>query len=469
MFRKLVSLALLGAALVGVSNPTLAQASKTSFTVRIENVSGGGASGVKASGVFNRPVGAMQPGAAVPGAAFEFTVAGVPGDRLSFTTMFGQSNDWFFGPDEKGIALFGADGKPVSGDFSAAVKLWDAGTEVDEEPGKGPNQGPRQPAPNTGPAEKDGVVHLADASEAKITVPNAADYIKLTITSLNDRQFRVRIENISAKAALPTPVSPGLYVIHTGDAPIFSPGKADRKQGLENQSEDGNPVFLARAIGTTDKQIRLSPGVFVVHKEPNPIFTPGEVDRGQGLEAQSEDGNPANLAKALEAGKFSALGVFNTPVGASKAGAAGAGQAFEFTVDGAPGDYLSFTTMFGDSNDLFFGPSGYGIALFNAKGKPVNGDITIHVQLWDAGTEVNQEPFVGPDQAPRQKAPNTGASEKAPVQLINQVNDGFVYPSVFGMIKVTITAKDGEAMNMMEPAMMGTPAIAPTPAATASK
>ena len=60
------------------------------------------------------------------------------------------------------------------------------------------------------------------------------------------------------------------------------------------------------------------------------------------------------------------------------------------------------------------------------------------ISLWDAGTEVNQEPGLGPDQAPRQKAPNTGASERKPVQLVKDVKDGFTYPKVSEVLRVTI-------------------------------
>jgi hypothetical protein len=50
--------------------------------------------------------------------------------------MMGQSNDWFYAPAESGIALF-KDGKPISGEISSQIILWDAGTEVDQEPGIG--------------------------------------------------------------------------------------------------------------------------------------------------------------------------------------------------------------------------------------------------------------------------------------------------------------------------------------------
>jgi hypothetical protein len=74
------------------------------------------------------------------------------------TIMMGQSNDWFYAPAEFGIELF-KNGKAVSGDISSQIRLWDAGTEVDQEPGIGSDQGPRQKAPNTGKAEN-GVVRI---------------------------------------------------------------------------------------------------------------------------------------------------------------------------------------------------------------------------------------------------------------------------------------------------------------------
>jgi hypothetical protein len=69
----------------------------------------------------------------------------------------------------------------------------------------------------------------------------------------------------------------------------------------------------------------------------------------------------------------------------------------------------------------------------------VSGDLTSRLHLWDAGTEVNQEPGFGASQAPRQMAPNTGASEKKPVRLVAETKDGFAYPAVAQTIRVTIT------------------------------
>ncbi len=184
----------------------------------------------------------------------------------------------------------------------------------------------------------------------------------------------------------------------------------------------------------------LSPGIWVVHGQEVKLFTTDKKDTGMGLEAQAEDGNPAVLAKSLEGQEgVMSFGVFNAPVGADKPGPITPGGSYEFTFTATPGERLSFALMFGQSNDLFYSPKEEGIKLFNEEGVPVSGDITSKVILWDAGTEVNQEPGIGPDQAPRQKAPNTGASEGKTVRAIKDVKDGFAYPKVKDVMRVTIT------------------------------
>jgi hypothetical protein len=132
-------------------------------------------------GVFNTPAGTMGPGPIRPGDSFEYTFTAQPGMKLFSTMMFGQSNDWFYSPDAAGIALFDASGTPISGDITDKFVLWDAGTEVDEEIGIGPNQGPRQKDKNTGAAEN-GVVHRV--KDARFTGKNA-EFFRITITAEN--------------------------------------------------------------------------------------------------------------------------------------------------------------------------------------------------------------------------------------------------------------------------------------------
>jgi hypothetical protein len=156
----------------------------------------------------------------------------------------------------------------------------------------------------------------------------------------------------------------------------------------------------------------LSPGIWVVHGKNALLFTKEKHDRCEGLEAQADDGNPAVLAGSLKKQPdVKSSGVFNTPVGAKAPGPIGPSGIYEFAFTATPGSRLSFAMMFRQSNGLFYALNDSGIALFDKKGKPISGDITSKVSLSDAGTEVNEEPGIGPDQTPRQSAPNTGPEE----------------------------------------------------------
>ena len=132
-------------------------------------------------GVFNTPAGAMGPGPIGPGAAYEFSFTATPKMKLYIALMFGQSNDLFYAPDAAGIALFDADGNPLSGDFTEKLVLWDAGTEANEEEGVGPNQAPRQKTANTGTPEN-GVVRRA--KDVRFYGKNA-ELFRVTVTAEN--------------------------------------------------------------------------------------------------------------------------------------------------------------------------------------------------------------------------------------------------------------------------------------------
>lgn len=182
--------------------------------------------------------------------------------------------------------------------------------------------------------------------------------------------------------------------------------------------------------------LAFSPGAAVVHTDMALIFTAGKKDRGKGLEAQSEDGDPSMLAKALQGGKgIKSVTVFNTPVGASAPGPITPGAAYELTISAMPGDRLSMTIMMGQSNDWFYAPAETGIELFK-NGKAISGDISSQFILWDAGTEVDQEPGIGSEQGPRQKGPNTGKAENG---VVHKVDDGKAYSQASNVMRVTIT------------------------------
>jgi hypothetical protein len=180
-----------------------------------------------------------------------------------------------------------------------------------------------------------------------------------------------------------------------------------------------------------------APVLWTITDEGNPLFTTGKKDRGFGLERLAEEGNPGVLADYIGTNVKSVLtsGVVAIPVGDKEAGPITPGKAYEFKVSASPGQHLTIAMMFGQSNDLFYAPGDKAIALFDAAGHPITADITSQLSLWDAGTEVNEEPGAGANQAPRQPAPNTGRAESG---VIRVVKDGFKYPATREVVRVTL-------------------------------
>src|SRR5690242_18216832 len=186
----------------------------------------------------------------------------------------------------------------------------------------------------------------------------------------------------------------------------------------------------------------LSPGMFVLSEKNAALFTEGKPARKNGLEVQAEDGDRSGLVSSLVTMHHSSNlhGAFNTPVGAMAAGPIRPGDSYEFTVTATAGMKLFMTQMFGQSNDWFYAPGPNGIALFDAKGAPVNGDITDQFYLWDAGTEKDEEIGIGPNQGPRQKGPNTGEDEHG---VVHRVKDERWTGRNKEFFRITITPEAG--------------------------
>ncbi|MFN8060945.1 MAG: spondin domain-containing protein [Vicinamibacterales bacterium] len=199
---------------------------------------------------------------------------------------------------------------------------------------------------------------------------------------------------------------------------------------IENiSSKDGQP-----ASNGTRWPFALSPGLWVVHDREVRLFKEGSAAGSNGLEMQAEDGNPSGLVDYLRRYHSEMQhGVYNTPLGATSPGPIGPGGTFEFSFAARAGMKLSLTSMFGQSNDWFYAPEPGGIKLFE-NGRPVSGDITSKLVLWDAGTEKDEELGVGPNQGPRQKAANTGDAENG---VVRRVKSTFVGRT--DLFRVTIT------------------------------
>ena len=204
--------------------------------------------------------------------------------------------------------------------------------------------------------------------------------------------------------------------------------------------EDETVTFRVRIQNNSpesDVPTLFAPGAWALHREADPLFTSGEADRGEGLESLAEDGDPAKLVETLLAKGLTA-GSFNTPVCADSPRPLQTGEFYEFEVTTSPETpYLSFATMLVQSNDLFLAPAENGIALFDEDGKAIGAqDVTDKLLLWDAGTEANEEPGAGPNQAPRQSVANTGLADET--AAVRPVDDEFSYPDVADLVKVYI-------------------------------
>lgn len=440
------------------------------FEVKIENV--GSPTPLLKSGLFNTPVGASQPGPAGPGAAYEFSFTAGPhelpgtGMQASFATMFVQSNDLFYAFQPGGIALY-ENGEPIGQngavDVTNQVALWDAGTEVDQEPAVGDNQAPRQSSPDTGPDENGSIVEVMDTDEDGMLendgyeYPAVEDVVQVTVSSEPDDQsgghrFTIRIENVSGEAGAtangqPIPLSPGSFTAHFDQAPTgndvtFFPAGGTASEGLEQIAEDGMPGTHRDALGTlTGVTVPLSPGAYASHTDDVQPFDTGE-SASSGIESVAEDGMPSTLAGELSpetSDQFISGGAFATPDGADSNGPIGPGGSYTFTVTATPDHLLSFATMYVQSNDLFYALSPNGFELFDDSGTPVSGDVTARLCLYDAGTEGDEEPGVGLHQAPRQSEVDTGPSGEGSIAQVSGEDDGYSYPAPTEIVKVTIT------------------------------
>jgi PKD repeat protein len=461
------------------------------FEVTIENV--GEVFPITKSGAFG-----TQP--AGPGEEHAFTFTAGPeeipgtGTVLSLATMFVQSNDAFYAFEPGGLSLFKSGGTPIGlnepADVTDAVGMWDAGTEVDQEPGTGSNQAPRQSQPDTGPDEDGNVVQITDLDDDgmledtasvdtepdTLEYPSVSDVINVTIESEEDPssggyRFTVRVENVSDASGATAngediPLSPGSYAVHfdqtPGDDDVTFPGFTvddSASADIERIAEDGSPTGAGSAPGNhvetldelTGVTVPLSPGAYAAHSGNIQPFSLLE-QASDGIEDIAEDGRPNTLAETLgNAGAVGDGGTFGDGPLAPTAG--DENNSVTFTVFARPpsddlpdGDRLSIATMYIQSNDAFYAFDPVGLRLFDDSGSPVEGNVTPSVRLYDAQTEQDEEPGVGVNQAPRQSAFDAGPQEDGTVERIDDANgdpyldaDGFNYSPPSDVIEVTVT------------------------------
>ena len=398
-------------------NPNDAQTKKAeappsgTYTVTVENVST--AYDYFEAGATYIPVGASEAGPAHPGHSFKFSFHAGPHHKLSLATMYGLSNDGFYAFDEDGIDLYSG-GSPVTGDITSEITLWDAGTQVNQKPG--PSN------PHSGADENSVVMTMADVNDG-YDYGTVATNLKATLAYNGNSWFTVTIDVLSGST---TAISPVAWVVHyAGQTPIFEEGEMASSQ-LEAIAETGNAEPLDHLLSWNSGYVSpVAPVLWVLHdKKDMPVFTEGASDYGIGLETLAETGNPGPLHTALMAAGYT-TGVQATRVGGGD-GPLFPGQMYQFTIEGQVGQSLSIASMLGASNDIFFSTGDDGIKLSNGAAEK---DITHFIELYDAGTEVNEYPGA-------QTSADT--EENGVVRPLTDVNDGFSWPEASQVIKVTI-------------------------------
>ena len=512
-FLAVLSIACFGLILSGCdsegSSPDDSDASSQTFEVTLEAVDPP-AEGLIKSGVYEGAENEQDPEGRPlqPGERFAFTfTAGsnvVPssGMKLSFVSMFGQSNDAFYAPAPGGIDLFQDDAEndrqdptPIglneAEDVTDQVALWDAGTEVDQEPGFGDNQAPRQENRGDGEDENGIVTRMEDIdgdgnpendknengeldpeANGEYEFPAVSDAMKVTVSSRVIEQtgtddsgiyeFTVTIENVSdetntvltsesAADDRPVAISPGVFAAHIDQNPVseddvtfFSAdgtaADAHPLDGLMEIAEDADVSARAEAMGpVTGVLVPFSPAAYATHGSGVSFHNVGG-SASDGIKAIAEDGNPGQHESALS----ETDGVAST--GTVGSGPTPPGMSQTFTVEATPGDRLSLATMFIQSNDFYLATPENGIALFDGD-TPVSGNVTDQIDVYDAGTEPEEEPGVGRTQAPRQPASGDfGPDENETITELEDSDgdglletEGFEYDQASDVIEVTIT------------------------------
>ncbi|MBB6272677.1 hypothetical protein HDF26_003134 [Pedobacter cryoconitis] len=396
-------------------------------TISVENVLN--SSSLVESGTFQ---GTGTPPVILPGQSVSFRFSASIGQAVTFASMYGWSNDLFFAPANPGIALYDQNKKPIEGDVSSQIKLWDNGTRINQKPGSAVN--------HPGTAENNPVTEVNGTDAQGNNYLPASSLVKATLKYEGDSYFTLTLLNTSGGTTNETPLSPGVWAISyiaggklLNPAPIFTSGQPTAN-GLTQIAEAGNNAPLYTYIkSNTGIFTPLSPILVVVYNGiGNPIYNLGEKDRNEGLKDLAQQGNAAILAATLK-GKPGVKNVYILPAPGSTVllpvigNQAGGSVSQELSV--TKGDRIAIATMYGFSNDWFFASAGNGVDATQT------ADISSSIKLYDNGTAIDQFPGAGNSQF------NLGgatASQSNPIAEVPNPNPFTTLPSINNIIKVKI-------------------------------
>lgn len=373
------------------------------------------------SGTFE---GAANGGLIMPGEQIELTFNAGKGQYLSLATMYGNSKDLFFAPENPGIMLFDAGGNPVTGDVSGEIKLWDNGTLS--------NIDPTQDASGQNSVVQDDNIREIAGNDGTYPYPSASDMMKLTLAyDANKSEFRLTILNNTNTTAVQTPFSPGVWAVSNilegrlvNETPFYVPGEKTTSELTALATMGNNQPLINKLTANTGIITGLSPVLVVIYTgTQNPIFEVNQRDGGVGLKNLAQTGDASVLKASLERERLvRKVFVLGT-------GPIAPGKEVEGHYEAMGTDKIAFATMFGYSNDWFYSNN----SVIDATNK---GDKTNQVSLYDDGTAFSQYPGAGNAQA---GFTNRAIAEDQPITLVDlQTYPQFPVPAVSEMIHVTI-------------------------------
>lgn len=396
-------------------------------TITVQNVLN--SSNLVESGTFQ---GTGTPPVILPGQTISIRFSASIGQAVTFSSMYGWSNDLFFAPANPGIALYDQNKKPIEGDVSAQIKLWDNGTRV--------NQAPGANVVHPGIAENNAITEVSGKDAQGNTYLPASSLVKATLKYEGDSYFTLTLQNTSGGTANETPLSPGVWAVSyiaggklLNPAPIFTSGQPTANDLTQLAEAGNNAPLYAYIKSNTGIFTPLSPILVVVYNGiDNPIFKTGEKDRNEGLKELAQQGNATLLAAALK-GRPGVKNVYVLPAPNSTVllpmigNQVGGSVSQELSV--VKGDRIAIATMYGFSNDWFFASSE------NGSDATQTADISSSIKLYDNGTAVDQFPGAGNNQF------NLGgatASQSNVIAGVPNPNPFTTLPAITDIIKVKI-------------------------------
>jgi hypothetical protein len=178
--------------------------------------------------------------------------------------------------------------------------------------------------------------------------------------------------------------------------------------------------------------ITLSPGIWAVHAPGPALFVPDQAAT-PGLEAMAETGMATQLmAEIQDFPGFVRQGTFGVdrPGENYEENPFAPGEQVSFDVHGTTADHLSLAMMFVHSNDVIVATPADGLPLDLSIDE--TRDVTDQIALWDAGTEVNEEPGAGPNQ------PMQGEGGEPENGLVAPVDDDNTWPTIDAFLSITL-------------------------------